>query len=156
MPAATELYCQVEVPKGAPLLDASRHDPEAQGQPDVRCPADWCHFPDTIAPAGAPLAATVCVAEPGAPGRQVAVRPIALLRTQDGRDKEIVICVPLGDPSSETVESIHQVPRKLRDDIERFAASRAQYRADVRIEGWFSREDALTAIDDAAARWAAR
>jgi inorganic pyrophosphatase len=156
MPAATELYCQVEVPKGAPVPRASVRDPEQVRQPELRCPADWCHFPDTLARQGTPLAAIVCASEPGAPGRQIAVRPIALLRTHDvGGFEEIVVCVSLGDAAWKDVESIYEVPHELREEIERFATRKESRRRRVAIAGWLAQEDAMTAIDNAAARWAA-
>jgi len=156
MPATTELYCQVEVPKGAPVLNASGRDASQEGQAELRCPADWCHFPDTLGRYGTPLAAIVCVSQPGAPGGQIAVRPISLLRTHDtGGFEEIIVCVPLGDSTWAAVESISEIPGKLRAEIERFATCRKRRRTRVAIAGWLSREDAMTAIDDAAARWAA-
>jgi inorganic pyrophosphatase len=156
MPATTELYCQVEVPKGAPVLNATVRDASQEGQAELRCPADWCHFPDTLAQYGTPLAAIVCVSQPGAPGGQIAVRPIALLRTHDiGGFEEIVVCVPLGDSTWAAVESIFEIPRELREEIERFATCRERSRTRVAVASWLSREEAMTAIDDAAARWAA-
>jgi len=156
MPAATELYCKVEVPKGAPVFHARWGEAGKAAQAELRCPADWCHFPDTIARHGTPLAAIVCVSHPGAPGVQIAVRPIALLRTYDTAGyEEIVVCVPVGDSAWEAVESIHEIPRALREEIERFASRREPRRMRVVIAGWLSREEAMTAIDDAAARWAA-
>lgn len=154
MPAATALYCEVELPKGTPL--PRERDPEWHGPPEVRCPADWCHFPDTLSRDGGPLGAMVCVSEPGAPGRQIAVRPIALLRTHDTRGYEdIAVCVPLEDPAWAPVESIYEIPRDLREDMEGFATCKESSPGGVAIAGWLSSEEALTAIDDAAARWAA-
>ncbi len=155
MAPAAELYCRVEVPKGAPVLRANVQEAAPASGSEVRCPADWCHFPDTLARDGAALGAIVCASERGAAGRQVAVRPIALLRTHDTRGyEEIVVCVAAGDPTWAAVESIQGIPGELRAEIERFVMSKAPRRGHVSITGWLSRDDAMTAIDDAAARWA--
>ena len=156
MPAATELYCRVEVPKGAPVPHASVRDAEREGSAELRCPADWCHFPDTLTRDSTPLAAIVCVSEPGTPGGQIAVRPIALLRMHDTSGyEEIVVCVPLGVTAWEPVESVYEIPHELWEELEGFATGREPRRTRVAIAGWRSREDAVRAIDDAAARWAA-
>ncbi len=156
MPAATELSCRVDVPKGGLAPASSIHASEPVGRRNPRCPADWCYFPDTLARHGGPLGAVVCVSEPGKRGHRIAVKPIALLRTHDtcGYD-EIVVCVPLVDQAWTTVESIYEVPRELREEIERFAIDRKPARVAAAVAGWQSRDDALMAIDDAAARWAA-
>ncbi len=98
--------------------------------------------------------AIVRVSEPGAPGSQVAVRPIALLRAHDTRGyEEIVVCVAVGDPTWEAAESIHGIPGELAAEIDRFVMCSAPRRGHVSITGWLSRDDAMTAIDDDAARW---
>ena len=149
MPLATELYCQVQVPKGAAVRRSAGPD-QTLDHHEVRCPADWCYFPDTVARDGSPLGAIVCVSQPGVRGHQLAVRPIGLLRTHDRRgDEEIVVCVPLKDAAWEPVRSILDIPRRLRDEIERFATRRRPGRTEVATVGWLSRHDAMTAIDNA-------
>jgi inorganic pyrophosphatase len=98
----------------------------------------------------------VCTSEPAAPGREIAVKPIALLRLrgQEGYE-EIVVCVRAADSAWTGAESIHDIPGRLRSEIEEFATHRPPFVADVAVAGWMSREDAMTAVDDAAARWAA-
>ena len=156
MPSWVQLYCQVEIPKGTPVLSPGVRESEQLRLSQVRCPADWCYFPDTLARDEAPLGAIVCVSEPGSRGRPVAVRPIALLRTHDIRGyEEIVVCVALEDPAWTEVESIYEIPRQLREEIENFAVLKQPRRNNPAVGGWLSSEHAMTAIDDAAARWAA-
>lgn len=151
MPAATELYCRVEIPKGS-ALDRSATAVERP----VVSPADCCYFPDTVDGAGRPLEAIVCVSRPGPRGGRIAVRPFALLRTRDRLGyNEVVLCVPLEDSAWRGVDRVQDLPPHLREEIERFVTTRPSPEAETAIVAWCSRDDALTAIDDAAARWAA-
>ena len=155
MPLATELHCQVQVPNEAAVRRSAGPD-QTLDDHGLRRPADWCYFPDTLARDGSPLGAIVCVSQPGARGHQLAVRPIGLLRTHDSSGyEEIVVCVPLKDAAWEPVRSVLDIPRRLRDEIERFARRRRPGRTEVATVGWLSRLDALTAIDSAPSRWAA-
>jgi hypothetical protein len=63
---------------------------------------------------------------------------------------QIVVCVAADDPVWHAVES-GEGSSDVRAGIERFAASR---RASA-TKAWLPRDDALSVIDDAAARWAA-
>jgi inorganic pyrophosphatase len=146
MPLASELHCRVQTPKGSPF----------GARQAVVCPVDCGVLPDTLAGGGGPLEAIVCVSEPGAPGGRVAVKPIALLRTR-GRhgDGQVVVCVACRDPSSRGIDSVHELSAETRADIERFITTRPPPEEATEVVAWCSREDALTAIDDAAAKWTA-
>jgi len=156
MPATTPLYCQVEIPKGAVVSRAGVHGGEPGPWSGLRYPADWCYFRDTCARDGAPLRAIVCATQPSTPGRQIAVKPIALLRVHDARGvDEIIVCGALEDVVWRAVDGVDQIPDDLRKEIECFVMSKGPNSAHGAIDGWLPREDAMTAIDDAAARWAA-
>ena len=144
-----ELYCCVETPKGSQLSgNNALHDV-------IECPADCGYFPQTIMRPGRPLAAIVCASTPHSAGGMIAVKPIALLRMRDhiGYD-EFVVCVALDDSAWSTVNRIGDLPAQLRREIEAFIATRPGAR-DAPIVGWRAGHEALAAIDDAAARWAA-
>ena len=157
MPGATRLCCRVEIPKGAPLGRAdATFERGALGPAASVCPADCCYFPDTFGSDGEPLEAVVCASQPGSRGGSVAVKPIALLRTRGrGGFGEIVVCVPAADPTWSGVSGAEDLPAPLREEIERFVTRRGMRGAAAAVIGWCSREAALAAIDEAAARWAA-
>jgi inorganic pyrophosphatase len=141
----------VEIPKGSAL-----DRPATTVDRTVICPADCCSFPDTLTGRGRPLEAIVCVSQPGARGRRIAVKPVALLRTRHRRGYEdVVLCVPLEDPAWTEVNRVQDLLPHLREEIERFMTTRPSPETETAVVGWCSRDDALTAIDDAAARWAA-
>jgi inorganic pyrophosphatase len=118
-------------------------------------PADCCYFPDTLDTAGRPLEALVCAAEPGPPGGQISVKPVALLRAQTRRGaRDTVVCVAHDDPAWATVDRAQDLPAALRAEIEEFVVARRSHENPGPTVSWCSRDDALTAIDDAAARWA--
>lgn len=147
---AMKLYCRVEIPKG------SEHPTASEVGPTPLCPTDWCCFPDTLVEDGGPLEAMVCASRPGSPGEQIEVRPIALLRVGvHGSYHEIVLCVARGDSEWTDIDLVPDLPLRLRRDIEEFV-TRAHSCDPVRSGvAWCSRDRALSAIDDAAARWAA-
>jgi len=149
MPPASELRCRVATPKGSALSgDPVRHA--------LVCPADCCYFPDTLVNGGRPLEAIVCVSKPGSPGETVAVNPIALLRARDrDGDSQSVVCVPRTGSRWSRVRHAHDLPEQLQAEIERFITSRLPADQATEIVAWCSRDEALKAIDDAAARWAA-
>ena len=146
----SELYCRIETPKGAFVAQRAPLD---RWMPS---PADCCYFPDTLGSAGRPLEAMVCSSQPRQPGVQVSVKPVGLLRVHTRRGwEDVVLCVALDDPGWRAIERVHELPAQLRDDIQRFLSARSG-RGGVGLSvAWCSEGEALTAIDDAAARWAA-
>jgi inorganic pyrophosphatase len=139
----SELYCCVETPKGSVLGDGQA----------LQCPGDYGYFPQTVAGLGRPLKVIVCASAPHSRGGTVDVKPIGLLRTQGRRGyDEVVLCVARDDPAWTSVDRVQDLPGRLLDEIQRFISTRP---VPQEVVGWCSRDDALTAIDDAAARWAA-
>jgi inorganic pyrophosphatase len=155
------LQCFVEIPKG------SRNKYEF----DVRTgeikldrflfssmvyPTDYGFIPDTLGLDGDPLDAMVCVSEATFPGCVIDVKPIALFKMED--DKGIddkILCVPLQDPAWNTLNVLEDLPRQLRDEIEHFfSVYKDLEQKKVRVDGWYSRDDALAEIDEARRRCA--
>jgi inorganic pyrophosphatase len=156
-----QLECVIEIPKGS--RNKYEWDPELRAIKldrllfsSVAYPTDYGFFPDTCAPDGDPLDAMVCVSEATFPGCVIPVKPIALFRMHDekGRDEK-VLCVPCNDPNWNWINSLDDIPKPLRDEIEHFFAIYKQPEGiDVEVDGWFPLERALEAIDEAAARFA--
>jgi inorganic pyrophosphatase len=96
----------------------------------------------------------VCVSEATFPGCVIPVKPIALFKMED--DKGIddkILCVPLDDPAWNTLNVLEDLPEQLRDEIEHFfSVYKDLEQKTVRVDGWYSREDALTEIEAARAR----
>jgi inorganic pyrophosphatase len=111
-------------------------------------PMDYGFIPDTLSLDGDPLDVVVCVSEPTFPGCAIDVKPIALFRMED--DKGIddkVLCVPLSDPSWNRLEVLDDIPKQLQDEIAHFfSIYKDLERKKVRVDGWYSREDALAEI----------
>jgi len=145
----SELYCRIESPRGSFVAQRTPVDHW------VPSPADCCYFPDTLDTTGRPLEALVCAAEPGPPGGRVPVKPVALIRAHTARGaRHIVVCVADDDPAWGAVDRAQDLPADLRGEIERFVIARRWHEPAGTSVSWCSRDDALTAIDDAAARWA--
>ena len=145
----SELYCRIETPKGSFL---AQRTPVDRWLPS---PADYCYFPDTLDTAGRALEALVCAAEPGPPGGQISVKPVALIRARTRRGlRDLVVCVAHDDPAWRAVDEAEDLPSDLREEIDRFVLARRAHDDPDQTVSWCSRDDALTAIDDAAARWA--
>jgi hypothetical protein len=69
--------------------------------------------------------------------------------------REIVLCVALEGPAWNHVEEVHDLPVHVREEIEQFVTGRSAADPAAEVVAWWSRDAALSAIDDAAARWAA-
>src|SRR4051794_41756154 len=96
----------------------------------------------------------VCVSEPTFPGCVIPVKVIALFRMRD--DKGIddkVCCVPLDDPNWNHMETLDDLPQPLRDEISHFFAIYKQPQGiHVQVDGWYSKEHAIRAIEDSRRR----
>ena len=143
--AGPPLKCLVEIPKG------SRNKYEYDHEHDVIkldrflfssmvYPTDYGFIPDTLGLDGDPLDAMVCVSEPTFPGCMIEVKPIALFRMED--DKGIddkVLCVPLNDPSWNTLEELDDISK--RKDVligfHYFAQSKAMTTVNRPIQAWY-------------------
>jgi inorganic pyrophosphatase len=64
-----------------------------------------------------------------------------------------VCCVPLSDPNWNHMETLDDLPQPLRDEISHFYSIYKQPEGKhVMVDGWYSREEALTTIDEARER----
>ena len=152
--ADDQLICLVEIPKGSRNKYEYDHDLDVIKLDrflfsSMVYPTDYGFIPDTLGQDGDPLDAMVLVSEPTFPGCVIEVKAIALFRMED--DKGIddkVLCVPLTDPAWNTLETLEDVPNQLRDEIAHFfSVYKDLEQKKVNVDGWYSREDALTEID---------
>jgi len=121
----------------------------------VQYPTDYGFIPDTMAEDGDPLDAMVCVSEATFPGCVIPAKVIALFRMRDeeGIDDKVV-CVPQSDPNWNTVEALEDLPHALRDEISHFFSIYKQPQGiHVKVDGWYPREDAERAVDEARERF---
>jgi inorganic pyrophosphatase len=155
----TPLKCLVEIPKGSRNKYEYDHDEDVIKLDrflfsSMVYPTDYGFIPDTLGLDGDPLDAMVCVSEPTFPGCMIDVKPIALFRMTD--DKGIddkVLCVPLQDPAWNTLEELDDLSDQLRDEIAHFfSVYKDLEQKKVTVDGWYSREDALTEIEAARER----
>src|SRR3954451_8597036 len=107
------LHCLVEIPKGS--RNKYQWD-EKLGAiklarflfSSVVYPTDYGFVPGTLSPKGEALDAMILVSEPTFPGCRIAVRAIAVLRTEDERGQDDkLLCVPFNDPGW---NGMHRLP----------------------------------------------
>jgi inorganic pyrophosphatase len=155
-----QLHVLIEIPKGSRNKYEWDEDLKAIKLDrflfsSVVYPTDYGFIPDTLAEDGDALDALVCVSEATFPGCVIHVKVIAVLRMRD--DKGIddkVVCVPLHDPNWNTIEQLDDLPQSLRDEISHFFSIYKQPEGKaVKVDGWYSREDAMAAIDAARERY---
>jgi inorganic pyrophosphatase len=118
-------------------------------------PTDYGFIPETLGLDEDPLDAMVCVSEPTFPGCMIDVKPIALFRMEDekGVDDKI-LCVPIQDPAWNTLDELEDLSKQLRDEIAHFfSVYKDLEQKKVKVDGWYSREDALKEIDEARKRY---
>ena len=75
----------------------------------------------------------------------IEVKVIALLRMRDdnGIDDKI-LCVPLSDPNWNSIDTLEDIPKPLRDEISHFFSIYKQPEGkNVEVQGWYSTEDAV-------------
>jgi inorganic pyrophosphatase len=153
------LTCFVEIPKGS--RNKYEYDMESGVIKLDRFlfssmvyPTDYGFIPDTLALDGDPLDAMVCVSEATFPGCVIPVKPIALFKMED--DKGIddkILCVPLRDPLWNTLDTLEDLSDALRDEIAHFfSVYKDLEQKKVKVDGWYSREDALEEIEAARVR----
>ena len=161
--ADNSFSCLVEIPKGSRNkyeYDHKRHGIRLDRFlfSSMVYPTDYGFIPDTLALDGDPLDAMVCVSEPTFPGCMIDVKPIALFRMED--DKGIddkILCVPLQDPSWNTFDELDDLSKALRDEIEHFfSVYKDLEQKRVKVDGWYSREDAMAEIEAARERFRSR
>jgi inorganic pyrophosphatase len=146
--------CIIEIPKGSRNKYEWDHEREALVLDrflfsSVVYPTDYGFIPDTLGQDGDPLDVMCCVSESTFPGCMIDVKPIALFRMED--DKGIddkVLCVPLSDPGWNTMEKLEDLPDRLRDEIAHFfSIYKDLEQKAVKVDGWYSREDAIEEIE---------
>ena len=84
-------------------------------------PADYGFVPHTLAEDGDPVDILVLVEEPTVPGCHLYARPLGVfwMRDEAGPDAK-VLCVPSGDPRSEHLRDLGDVPDHLLQEIGHF------------------------------------
>jgi inorganic pyrophosphatase len=117
-------------------------------------PTDYGFIPETLGLDDDPLDVMVCVSEPTFPGCRIAVKPIALFKMEDDKGvDDKVLAVPLSDPTWNALETLEDLPRQLQDEIAHFfSVYKDLEQKKVRVDGWYSREDALEEIEAARQR----
>jgi inorganic pyrophosphatase len=153
------LHCLVEIPKGS--RNKYQWDDELGAIKLARFlfssvvyPTDYGFVPGTLSPKGEALDAMILVSEPTFPGCWIPVRAIAVLRTEDERGQDDkLLCVPLHDPGWTDLESLADVPERMRVEIEHFFSiyKEPEGRA-VTIHGWEDRDVALALLEEARER----
>jgi inorganic pyrophosphatase len=121
-------------------------------------PADYGFFPDTEGEDGDALDAMVLVDKPTFPGCYIEVRPVAVLRlsADEGSDDKVV-CVPFEDPMWTDLESLDDIPRQLRGEIEHFFSIYKQPEGrHVELHGFEDRDAAERLLDEARERFSSR
>ena len=152
--------CFVEIPKGSRNKYEFDHEEQAIKLDrflfsSMVYPTDYGFIPETLGLDGDPLDAMVCVSEPTFPGCLIDVKPIALFRMED--DKGIddkVLAVPLSDPQWNTLETLDDLSQQLQDEIAHFfSIYKDLEQKKVKVDGWYSREDALGEIEESRRRF---
>ena len=155
--------CIIEIPKG------SRNKYEWDHERDrlvldrflfssVVYPTDYGFIPETLSLDGDPLDVMCCVSEPTFPGCMIDVKPIALFRMEDDKGvDDKVLCVPCQDPAWNTLSTLEDLPDQLRNEIEHFfAVYKDLEQKKVKVDGWYSREDAIAEIREARERYSGK
>jgi inorganic pyrophosphatase len=117
-------------------------------------PTDYGFIPETLGLDGDALDVMVCVSEPTFPGCRIAVNPIALFRMEDDQGvDDKVLAVPLEDPGWNTHQQLDDLPEQLRDEIAHFfSVYKDLEQKQVKVDGWYPRDDALKEIEAARKR----
>jgi inorganic pyrophosphatase len=119
-------------------------------------PTDYGFIPDTLSLDGDPLDVMVCVSEPTFPGCVIEVKPIALFRMEDDKGvDDKVLAVPCSDPNWNQLQTLEDLAKQLRDEIEHFfSVYKDLERKKVKVDGWYSREEAIKEIAESRERFA--
>ena len=151
---AESFTCIVEIPKGSRNKYEWDHEHEVIRLDrflfsSVVYPTDYGFIPDTLSLDGDPLDVMVCVSEPTFPGCVIEVKPIALFRMEDDKGvDDKVLCVPLQDPAWNGLEQLEDLSKQLRDEIAHFfSVYKDLEQKKVKVDGWYSREDAWKEIE---------
>ena len=121
----------------------------------TRYPADYGFIEGTLGGDGDALDALVFVGEPTFPGCRIDVRAVGMfvMRDEKGMDEKI-LCVPLRDPAWSHVQELSDLRPTLLAEIEHFfSVYKDLEQKRVKVDGWYSREDALKEIEEARQRY---
>jgi inorganic pyrophosphatase len=149
----------VEIPGGS--RNKYEWDPELGGLvldrrlfTSMAYPADYGYLEGTLGEDGDPLDVLVLVAEPTFPGCRIRVRPVGVFHMEDEKGPdEKVLCVPVGDPSSERVQDLADLADELRDEIEHFFRRYKELEhKKTETHGFGDRAEAERIVDQARAR----
>ena len=152
--------CIIEIPQGS--RNKYEWDHERQRLvldrflfSSVVYPTDYGFIPETLGLDGDPLDVMCCVSEPTFPGCMIDVKPIALFRMEDDQGiDDKVLCVPLSDPGWNAMERLEDIPERLRDEIAHFfSIYKDLEQKAVKVDGWYSREDAMKEIEASRERY---
>jgi inorganic pyrophosphatase len=149
------LHCLVEVPKGS--RNKYAWDDRLQAIKlerflfsSVHYPTDYGFIEGTLSEKGSALDAMVCVSAPTFPGIVIPVKVIGVFRTKDeaGQDDKL-LCVPGEDPNWNFMETLDDLPKTLRTEIEHFwSIYKEPEGKPVEIQGWEDRDVAFEVIED--------
>ncbi len=106
-------------------------------------PGDYGFVPGTLSEDGDPLDVISLVSEPSFSGCMMDVRPVGALDMVDQSKPDFkLLAVPEGDPRFEQVQSMDQVEKHVRREIEHFFTIYKELEGkQTRIKGWKSRDE---------------
>ena len=157
-----EIYCLVEIPKGATnkyeydhKFDAFRLDRVLYEA--VFYPTEYGIIPRTLNEAdGDPLDVMVPSSFSTFPGCVLACRPIGMLRLLDcGEQDNKIIAAPCDDPRFNEVKELDDLASHFKKEIKNFWEnySEIQPGKKIKIEGWSGKKAAYETIKKAAANY---
>jgi inorganic pyrophosphatase len=154
------LDVMVEIPKGSrnkyeydKKLNMIRYDRMIFSS--MHYPSDYGFFLDTLGEDGDALDAMVLVSEPTFPGCVIEVRPIGVFYMKDEKGPDAkILCVPMSDPIWNKLYTLDEVNPHLKNEIEHFfQVYKDLEKKKVGIEGWGSKEEAISLIHQAQVRY---
>lgn len=124
----------------------------------VHYPSDYGFIPDTLGRDGDPLDALVLVWEPTFPGCMIEAKPIGVFEMSDEKgEDEKILCVPVGDPQWNHLESIGDVPPHFLKEIEHFFKIYKDLEGkNTTTKGWKDKDAAIEVIKDCLKRYSAQ
>lgn len=124
----------------------------------VHYPGDYGFLPRTLGDDGDPLDVLVITTIPVFTGCLVECRPIGLFHLVDrGKADEKVLAVPIGDPYSEGINELDDIPKHTLKEIEHFFQVYKDLEGvATRTRGFEGAEEARRAITDAMALYKKR
>jgi inorganic pyrophosphatase len=142
--APQELWVVIEIPEGSAIkyeVDKATgrvYVDRFQSMP-VHAPANYGSIPSSLAADGDPLDAIVIARAPLHPGVFIKVRPIGIMKTQDGAivdDKILVVPVSAVDPTYDGITELSALPRWSGTASRRTSACTSSSREGRRAACW--------------------